>query len=507
MNPHRCMPLTRMTRTQVAQVSMLAMALAAGLSACGGSGGVSPAPAPTPAPGSSPAPMPAPTPAPVPAPSPAPTAVVNFLPSEVEIANPERGFYRFGDDPAKLDSAWMAELAAQGARLIYTPADLSAWRSQPLPDSYLQSLRTGFAKLRANGLKAVVRFAYNYPDNETDYLNAQDATLAQVQAHVAQLKPVMAENADVVAIWQAGFIGAWGEWHTSSNNLTTAANKRAVRDALLAALPAGRMMQVRYPGDLALWYPAPPTLSQLLANDVTAGARVGLHNDCFLASPDDVGTYDPPETATAMRNYMQQSSAMTAFGGETCLPPQVAEARMQCADILREGAQYHLTYLNQDYYAGFINNWTTQGCMAEVKRKLGYRLALKTLEHATEAARGGTLQWRVRIENTGWARTMNPRGLVLTLMPTTGAATRLALVGTDLRQIGAGEAAEFSGQVVVPASMSAGTYRVSLGAPDAASSLANDPRYALRFANADQAGVQFDAATGFLATGTQVVLR
>ena len=83
-----------------------------------------------------------------------------------------------------------------------------------MPSTYLTKLNTGFANLRKQGLKAVVRFAYNYPETESDYLNAQDATLSRVKRHITQLQPVLQANADVIAAVQGGFIGAWGEWHT-----------------------------------------------------------------------------------------------------------------------------------------------------------------------------------------------------------------------------------------------------------------------------------------------------
>jgi hypothetical protein len=188
---------------------------------------------------------------------------VRFQPTQAAIDNPERGYYRFAADISQLSDGFLAETVQQGYRLIYTPNDLSAWRDAPLPQSYLDGLNTGFAQIRAAGLKVVLRFAYNYPTNETDYLNAQDASLARVKAHIAQLAPVISQNADVIAIWQAGFIGAWGEWHTSSNGLASAANKLEVRDALLAALPPQRSLQVRYPGDLAAWFPSVPTANDL----------------------------------------------------------------------------------------------------------------------------------------------------------------------------------------------------------------------------------------------------
>lgn len=76
-------------------------------------------------------------------------------------------------------------------------------------------------------------------------------------------------------------------------------------------------------------------------------ARIGLHNDCFLADDTDVGTYPDGEP---QRSYIRQLSAVTPFGGETCQPPDPAQARNSCADILREGAEYHVSYLGEDYY-------------------------------------------------------------------------------------------------------------------------------------------------------------
>ena len=119
----------------------------------------------------------------------APLAEVSLAPSDVDFPNPERGFYRFATDPARITATSLDYVVADGQRLVYTPADLSAYRTRDLPSSYLTKLNTGFAHLRKQGLKAVVRFAYNYPSSEADYLNAQDATLSRVKRHIAQLQP------------------------------------------------------------------------------------------------------------------------------------------------------------------------------------------------------------------------------------------------------------------------------------------------------------------------------
>lgn len=441
----------------------------------------------------------------------APLALVTLQSTDLDFPNPERGFYRFASDPSKITATSLLYVVQDGQRLVYTPGDLSAYRTRNLPASYLAKLDTGFANLRKQGLKAVLRFAYNYPETEAGYLNAQDANLSRVKRHLVQLQPVLQKNADVIAVVQGGFIGAWGEWHTSSNGLTTPVRKAAVRDALLAAVPPGLPLHLRYPADLAGWYPEPATLEQWLSPTPPAAARIGLHNDCFLASADDVGTYFSQTAAESesLRAYAQQASAVTGAGGETCAPPVPTQARMACADILREGAAYHMSYLNRDYYAGFFAQWQAGGCLAEVSRRLGYRLALNEVSHSSVAVRGGTLAWAVSLVNHGWARPMNVRPLVLYLVDAQDRITALQLADTDLRQASPAQTLHWSGEVELPTTLAAGAYRVHLGAPDAANALAANPLYAVRFANADNVvtGVQWRSSQGFMALGTTVQVQ
>ena len=60
--------------------------------------------------------------------------------------------------------------------------------------------------MREAGVMCVFRFAYTSLETEPD------APLSIIQTHIDQLKPYLAKNADVIAVWQAGFIGSWGEW-------------------------------------------------------------------------------------------------------------------------------------------------------------------------------------------------------------------------------------------------------------------------------------------------------
>lgn len=430
----------------------------------------------------------------------------SFAASTEDLPNPERGFYRW--TWAGLDavtSADMKDAYTSGYRLVYSLLRLDSYRSTSLPDSLLTKLDASFANARANGVKLVIRAAYNYPEDETGYQNAQDASLAQVQAHLAQLAPVLTRNADVIAFVQAGFIGAWGEWHTSSNNLLTASSRASVRDALLAAVPASRFVQIRYAGYLMDWTPTLPALSSVLAGNY----RLGMHNDCFLASDTDVGTYsDTAATRATQRSYVAAMSALAPFGGETCNPADEsgAVARTSCDDILGEGARYHLSYLNYEYYRPlFHENWTSQGCMAEVRRKMGYRLQLVKSSHPASVAAGAALPLSLTVLNAGWARPFNPRGIrVLLRNRSTLAVTQIEATGADPRGWLPGDTSVAALTATVPAALAAGTYDLLIAFPDPL--LASDVRYAIRPANADNssAGQGWDATLGAFATGSSL---
>jgi hypothetical protein len=446
---------------------------------------------------------------PPPPPAPAPGAVeTSFTASTAEIANPERGMYVWAADnllqwtQANADAQFQA-----GYRVVYAPVRLDAYAGTTLPASLLTQLSDRFAIARRAGLKLVPRFLYNYPENETEYQNAKDAPLTRVLGHIDQLKPVLTANADVIAFLQAGFIGAWGEWHTSSNNLTESGPRTQIRDALLAALPADRFLQLRYPAYLMAWAPQVPGW-----RDGSAASRIGAHNDCFLASATDVGTYS--ENATERqneRNYIASLSRVAPFGGETCNPADEAGAvpRTSCTDILAEGRQFNLTYLNNDYYREIFHvRWEQQGCMAEVRRSLGYRFEFSTLRHsdAVTAGQAGTLLLTVR--NSGWARAFNPRTVQLILKHrSTAAVVRIALPSVDPRAWLPNTTSTVSAGFTVPTGTPTGVYDVLLALPDGAASLSTDVRYSVRPANADNATQAWDAALGAFRAGTALTVR
>jgi hypothetical protein len=407
--------------------------------------------------------------------TPAQMMTINYPPAKnatANLLNPERGFYMpldliGGDD--------FGAVRAEGYTLMRAYARLDEWRDRDLPQSFLDALDTSLNAVRAAGVKIILRFAYNfgpYPDSEPD------ASKAQMLRHMAQLKPTLQKHADVIAWMETGFVGAWGEWHTSTHGIDKdMAAKREIVAGLLDALPASRMIQLRYPTDIIRMMGDPLTPAE--AFTTTAKARVGHHNDCFLASDDDWGTYnrDGSGTRKSDQAYLAQLTRFTPMSGETCNPNP---PRSDCPTTLQEMTLLHYSSINLGYHPDVVRGWREQGCFDEIRSRLGYQLALQSAELPAAARAGQSVPLSITLENSGFAAPVNPRDVVLVL---DGPARFVQpLEDIDPRRWEPGTHT-FTATLQLPANAPAGDYRLGLWLPDPAPALRNDPRYAIRLSN------------------------
>lgn len=308
----------------------------------------------------------------------APTRTRTYAGTDAIFASPERGFYRAVDLLAESELGWLRDEHAHDS-LVYSYVMLDRFRDTDIDAAYLAEIRDALDIARRSGFEVVLRFAYNlgpYPDAEPD------APLSRIQRHLEQLAPILRENVDVIAVVQAGFIGAWGEWHSSTHDLDSdPAARRAVVEALLAALPASRATQVRYPPYIGELVGGAP-LDATRAWTGTFESRIGYHDDCFVSSDTDVGTY-PEGEVDRWKTFMDAHSAFVPVGGETCdpFPP-----RSECASTLAEMERHHYSFINRDYHPDIVQGWADGGCLPTIERRLGYRLAL--LDAALPSASG-----------------------------------------------------------------------------------------------------------------------
>lgn len=389
--------------------------------------------------------------------------------------NPERGFYSHQSSQAEsgaLSRVRLQNLKRDGISLIQRLYYLKKFRTSPLSDAQLELIQKDMDLLREVGMKAILRFAYSSNENEAD------APLETIETHLDQLQPILHRNVDVIASADAGFIGAWGEWYYSSNGLNNTENRRAVLKKWLSVLPKERMVQVRTPGYKKAIYERNTPLTPEEAHSGTDFARTGHHNDCFLASSSDYGTYASP----ADKVYLQSDSRYTTMGGETCNPNP---PRSECATALAELEAFHWSHLNQDYHRTVLSSWETGGCMDEVKRRLGYRFRLIDSELPASVKPGAAFTLGIRLTNDGFAAPYNPRRVEIVLRERQTGARHVAPLDADPRFWGPGETVNLQATIGVPADLPEGTYDVLLNLPAPERTIYERPDFAIRLANQD----------------------
>jgi len=399
-----------------------------------------------------------------------PMTTLAYSPSSGEdLPNPERGFFDQVDLVAGGDFSFVR---TEGFTLAYAPVRLDAYVASALPQTLLDSLGAGFGDVRSAGIKVILRLVYN------DAANGADAPLAQIQQHLTQLAPVLSANADVIAVMEAGLIGAWGEWHDSTNGLDNPTDRLAVLGAILAALPASRATLVRTPMFKSDAYGGPLKAAQ--AFDGSPASRVGHHNDCFLASADDEGTYVAP--IDTWKAFVAEEGRFVPVGGETC---GVDPPRSDCPSALSEMATLHWSFLNSLYEPNVLAAWSAQGCRGQIAAALGYRFELESATFESAVAPGGVLDLTVTLRNLGNAAPFNARPVYVTLDDAgTVLAAPLDPAAVDPRRWEPGAPITIAARLRIPAGVAPGAHALGLWLPDADPGLRAAAAYSVRIPNA-----------------------
>lgn len=417
---------------------------------------------------------------------------VTFQGSTENFPNPERGFYHHTEtnysNYGLLEESSLSAYKNEGIsiilRILYLPNDA------PISQPTLENIQRDFTTMRKAGVKALIRFAYT-KKSSAPY---GDATPEQVLLHIAQLKPILQANEDVILVLQAGFIGAWGEWYYTDHFAVSPGNlneqnwvdRKAVVDALLDALPKSRMVQLRTPNFKRTLFERTTPLSETEAFSGSDISRVGHHNDCFAASSTDLGTYTG--NMAEEKTYLEQETTYLAMGGETC---GVSPPYSDCGPSSGELERFHWSYLNIDYHAGVLSEWGEQGCYDEIEQRLGYRYRLISGEFTGESKPGGDYTIQLKLLNDGYANPYNPREVRFLLKN----ESHEYLLKTQLepRNWSIGDTIHISLTSGISSDVEEGEYSLYLHLADPMATLTHRPEYAIRLANENV----WDAASGY----------
>lgn len=419
--------------------------------------------------------------------------------------NPERGFITMLEKKVSKNSPYCVKgqestidshISNDKISLVLVHYYLDNFKTTAtLPNEILNGFDKDMEVLRNKGIKCILRFSYTNSTYEkgNGEESAADASLSIVQSHISQYKSHWQANADVMFVFQAGFVGAWGEWYYSDNfgnqRSTINNDRRALIDTLLASVPKDRCIQIRTPLFKTGYISSTAPLTESEAYKGTAKARLAHHNDAFLENYGDMGTYS--DTAT-QKPYIAQETLYVPIGGESCiLDDNVAASNASYAKTTGEMSRLHWTFIQSGYSTVVTNRWRQDGTFDELNRRMGYRYQLVSATLPDNGTAGSQVNISLKIRNAGYAPLYNERHVYL-VMKNSSKTYSVRLNADPRRWLPNNKVSTVSESVTLPSNMEAGTYQMYLHMPDAYASLASDPRYSVRFANSSV----WESATG-----------
>ena len=405
---------------------------------------------------------------------------VTYTSDNTNFANPERGWYKYtksnsiGTYSFLSQSSLTTMRTTENITLILRIYDLGAFKTTPISQTFLNNIQTDFNTLRASGVKCVLRFRYSETDNI-------DATKAVLLNHIEQLKTITVPSQDVIHVVEAGFIGQYGEWYYTSNygdrgvlSTQNIADRKEIGLKIMELAP-NRLILFRTPYFQQIVGGTIP-ISLTTAYDGTINSRIGLHNDAFLSSNTDSGTF---KNSTTEYTYLDTQSKYTFCGGES---NALFTTKQDCSVVFNWLTRFHYNYLNFGYYPNTISLWKTGGCYDEIQRRLGYRFELINSNITNNVL-------TINLKNVGFSNVFNQRDVYIVLKNTADGAVYSYKLNTDIRRWNAGTSITISDDLLSH-NVPFGFYELFLNLPD--KTLINAV-YSIRLANT---GI-YNTATGY----------
>ena len=388
------------------------------------------------------------------------------------IDNPDRGFYRcipivaipYGT-PHIYD--WQIE---QSGHLIHLRIDLKAFGAasggKDLTYDLLASLDASMDLIRQAGATAIIRFAYDWTgvwDYDSGHFNAYEPDINQVIKHVHQLTGFFHNNADIITVVESGFLGPWGEQHNTP--IVTQENMNRLIDALLLAVPESRTISVRRPSFFANWAGIDINeIDQFTAAPGTPAHRVGIFNDGYMGSFNDLGTYINREKEIA---WLSRQGRHTVFGGEVTKVDGLPNWNTY---IFTEMFITNTSYLNINHHLDVIQMWRDTSYTGSnihyhgvsefdfINNHLGYRFVIRSSRLSSSVEQGGNLRITAAIENVGAGNVVNEQELVI-LFARDNEVIFYERSSFDVRHWNSGEISDISLDILLPSDVAEGRLR------------------------------------------------
>ena len=461
------------------------------------------------------------------------------------LLNPERGFRwenRIGSfNPKWADKKWLNGIAAcreDGLTMTQAYCELIKYaKMKQIPEDKIKKLEKSFEAVRKNGIKLLLCFRYEMNTKQ------EGPTLETILGHIKQLKPILQRNMDVIAIFQTGFVGLYGEWHRSYHKLdrNPAAQEKIIK-ALLDMLPPDRKMVIRYPRHKNVFVgrvsyrPKNKPVNSKEAHSMRPEARIGFCDHGFMVGKNDAATFAPRPSRDY--DYMTGESLFVPMDGEFFWAwSKYGRLKDNGLEAIKRLWEHHYTlfsyahnntlfegsWAKKKYNARFsIDEWKDEKLDPEFLKKnnipfspayfedakggfvsrtifeyvrdhLGYRLELTKGRFPNKTSVGKTFKAEFSLVNRGFAAPINPRGVHLVLIADNKVYT-LAKAKADVRKwypclpnkrtvLAPEYKLHFDAKM--PKDVVPGKCKLGIWMPDNAKTIHKDSRYAIKLANRD----------------------
>lgn len=390
---------------------------------------------------------------------------VPYTASTAVVRNPEVGpymGYAYLDHGTSLaDHAVELEglMSTRAVNLVRAVFNLRPYRAQAdIPTSFqTNTMQASFDTARDLGIKLAVLFAYDFSGDADN-----DPGLARCLEHIASVAAMCNANKDVIAFYHMGFIGKWGEEHSSGNftddNWSDEpwADRVTLLQAILDAFD-DRPVVTRYVR-LLRWF-----LGEEVGGTgtprVTGSERLGIKNDSFLADDSQGGSYEVPDTRGDFA-WLEAWLASEGAAGR----PRVCSVEQESfgwsdAQKLAAFGQFetqHVSTVSHSYHPDNVELFEdtmhpTEGMSywEVVKRRIGYRLELQEATFPNAVAVGEDIDYEIELENTGWAAPYSQRDVVIVLRNTVSGDLHEFTLADDPRDWAPGSAITLTGSLTV----------------------------------------------------------
>lgn len=296
-------------------------------------------------------------------------------------------------------------------------------QDKELTTEALNAFKSLLEDIKQNDNTIILRFVYDgHASGELKDVDKVEPEQEMILRHISQLGPTLTKYASTIDVIQMGFYGLWGESYYNTDVNSHPEYYKQTTEALLKATSGTNInIALRTPE----YYSHYKEIDiENIESDITTSSdesyRVGIFNDAYGASENDLGTYKDREKET---NWLHNQSSHTFFGGEAIVDsgynaddPSSAMGHWNSADFfIREAFKLHTSYINWEWNQALHKQWAEtmyegddpyykgKSVLEYIENHLGYRLVVKEVRTYETATSDETLPIDITIENVGFA--------------------------------------------------------------------------------------------------------